>query len=120
MVILKTELKYPLHRSHGTVPISQLEQSLTQAGESILVVGIEGKCLLEAPARPSELLAGEVGVSGSDMEFDCVWVKGDTLFENGQGFIVEAFVIEVMGSFIEVVGAEECVRHRQDLRRQVG
>jgi len=54
------------------------------------------------------------------MEFDSVRVKGDAFFEDCQGFIVAAFIVEVMGLFVEVVGAQECVRHRQDLRRHDG
>jgi hypothetical protein len=120
VIVLKPELKDALHGPHGPVPISQFEQGLTQAGQAILVVGIEGQSLLEAAPSPRELLAGEMGVGGADMKFDCVGVEGNPLFEDDQRFIVEAFVIEVMGSFIEVVGAEKCFRHRQDLRRQVG
>jgi hypothetical protein len=44
-----------------------------------------------------------------------VRVQRYAFIENGQGFIVAAFVIEMMGLFVEIVGAEECVRHRQDL-----
>jgi hypothetical protein len=54
------------------------------------------------------------------MEFDGVGIKVDAFLEDCQGFIVAAFIVEVMGLFVEVVGAEECVRHRQDLRRQDG
>jgi hypothetical protein len=53
------------------------------------------------------------------VEFDGVGVEGDAFLQDGQRFIVAAFVIELMGLFVEVVGAEECVRHRQDLPRQV-
>jgi hypothetical protein len=48
-----------------------------------------------------------------------VRVQRYAFIEDGQSFIVAAFVVEVMGLFVEIVGAEECVRHRQDLPRQV-
>jgi hypothetical protein len=83
------------------------------------VVGIKRESLLEAPPRPGILLASQVSVSPSDMQFDCVGVQLDAFLEDCQGFIVATFVVEVMGLFVEVVGAEECIRHQQDLPRQV-
>jgi hypothetical protein len=56
-----------------------------------------------------------MGVGSSDVQFDGVGVQRYAFIENSQGFIVAAFVIEMMGLFVEIVGAEECVRHRQDL-----
>ena len=119
VIVLKAELQDALDGPHGTGPVAQLEQSLAQAGEAIFVIGIEGQCVLKAAARPRILLPGEVRVRSSDMQFDGVGVESYAFFEDGQGFIVAAFVVEVMGLFVEVVGAEECVRHRQGLPRLV-
>jgi hypothetical protein len=47
------------------------------------------------------------------MELDGVRVEGGAFLEDQQCFIVPAFVIELMGLFVEVVGAEECVRHQR-------
>ena len=60
-----------------------------------------------------------MGVGRADVEFDGVGVEGDALLQDGQGFIVAAFVVELMGLFVEVVGAEKCIRHRQRLPGQV-
>jgi hypothetical protein len=60
-----------------------------------------------------------MGVGSADVQFDGVGVESDAFLENDQSFIVPAFIVEVMGLFVEVVGAEECVRHRQDLPRLV-
>ena len=76
------------------------------------MVGVQGQGLLEAPPGPGVLLPGEVGIGPSDMELDCMGVQRDAFLEDRQGFIVAAFIIEVMCLFVEVVGAEECVRHR--------
>jgi hypothetical protein len=46
------------------------------------------------------------------MELDGVGIEEDTFVQNSQRFIVSAFVVELMGLFVEVVGAEECIRHR--------
>jgi aspartate/tyrosine/aromatic aminotransferase len=60
-----------------------------------------------------------MGVRPPDVQFDGVRIQRYAFIEDGQSFIVAAFVVEVMGLFVEIVGAEECVRHRQDLPRQV-
>jgi hypothetical protein len=53
------------------------------------------------------------------VEFDGVGIEGDAFLEDAQGFIVATFIVEVMGLFVEVVGAEECVRHRLSSGGQV-
>ena len=113
VVVLEAELEDPLERLHGPFAVAQLEQGLAEPGEAVLVVGIEAQGLLEAPPRPGEFLPGEMGVGRSDVEFDGVGVEGDALLQDGQGFIVAAFVVELMGLFVEVVGAEKCIRHRR-------
>ena len=85
---------------------------------------------MRIPAFTIETASGEVydpttfsgGTVGdiTDVQFDRVGVQRYAFFENSQGFIVATFVVQVMGLFVEIVGAEECVRHRQDLRRQDG
>ena len=100
-------------------PVAQLEQRLAEAGQAVLVVGVEREGLLEAPPRPGVLLPGQVGIGHPDVQFDGVGVEGDAFLEDSQRFIVAAFVVELMGLFVEVVGAEECIRHRQDLPQQV-
>ena len=82
------------------------------AGQAVLVVGIERQGMLEAPPGPGVFFPGEVGIGTADMQFDGVGVEGDAFLEDAQRFIVAAFVVEVMGLFVEVVGAEECIRHR--------
>jgi hypothetical protein len=83
VVVLEAELKDPLDRPHGAFPVSQLEQGLAQAGESVLVVGIERKRLLETPPRPRKLLACEVCVGSAYVELDSVGIKGDAFFQDG-------------------------------------
>ena len=82
------------------------------AGQAVLVVGIERQRVLEAPPGPGVLLPGQVGVGHPDMQFDGMWVEGDAFLEDQQRFIVPAFVVELMGLFVEVVGAEKGIRHR--------
>jgi len=53
-----------------------------------------------------------VGIGLPYMELDSVGIKEDAFVQDAQRFIVTAFVIELMGLFVEVVGAEECIRHR--------
>ena len=83
------------------------------------MIRIQCQSLLEAPSGPGVFLPGEMGVGSSDVQFDGVGVQRYAFIEDSQGFIVAAFVIEMMGLFVEIVGAEECVRHRQDLSRRV-
>ena len=120
VIVLEAELEDPLEGPHGAGPVAQLEQGLAQPGQAVLVIGIERQGVLEAPPGPGVFLPGQVGIGHSDMQFDGVGVEGDAFLEDGQRFIVAAFVVELMGLFVEVVGAEECVRHRQGLLRRVG
>jgi hypothetical protein len=83
------------------------------------MIGVQRQGLLETAPGPGELLPGKVGIGCPDVQFNGVRVQRYAFLEDGQGFIVAAFVVEVMGLFIEIVGAEECVRHQQDLPRQV-
>ena len=76
------------------------------------MVGVQRQGELEAPPGPGVLLPGQVRIGLSDMQFDGVWVEGDAFLEDQQRFIVPAFVIELMGLFVEVVGAEKGIRHR--------
>ena len=76
------------------------------------MVGVERERLLEAPPGPGVFLPGQVGICLPYMEFDGVGIEEDTFVQDGQRFIVSAFVVELMGLFVEVVGAEECIRHR--------
>src|SRR3954471_277937 len=70
VIVLKTELENALHRTHGPGPIAQLQQSLTEPGQTVFMIRIERKRLFEAAARPSVLLTSEVGVGPSDMQFN--------------------------------------------------
>src|SRR4029079_2102855 len=115
VIVLEPELKNALDRPHGTGAVAQLEQGFAQACQTVLMIRIQRQSLLEAPSGPGVFLTGQMGVGSSDVQFDRVRVQRYAFIENGQGFIVAAFVIEMMGLFVEIVGAEECVRHRQDL-----
>jgi hypothetical protein len=113
VVVLKAELDDALEDPHGAFAVTQLEQRLADARETVLVVGIDAEGRLEAPPRPGEFFPGQMGVGLPDVEFDGVGVECDALLQDGQSFIVAAFVVELMGLFVEVVGAEECIRHRR-------
>ena len=113
VIVLEAELEDALEGPHGAGAVAQLEQGFAQAGEPVLVIGIERQGVLEAAPRPGVLLPREVRVGHSDMEFDGVGVEGDAFLQDQQCFIVPAFVIELMGLFVEVVGAEKCFRHRR-------
>jgi hypothetical protein len=113
VIVLEAQLENALERPHGAGAVAQLEQGLAQAGQAVFVVGIQPEGLLEAPPGPGVLLPGEVGIRFSDMEFDRVGVADYPLVEDQQRFIVAAFIVELMGLFVEVVGAKECVRHQR-------
>ena len=117
VIVLEAELQNPLERPHGPRAVAQLQQRLAQAGQAVLVVGVEREGVLEAPPRPGVLLPGQMGVGHPDVELDGMWVEGDAFLEDQQRFIVPAFVIELMGLFVEVVGAEKGVRHRRSSHR---
>jgi hypothetical protein len=119
VIVLEPELQNALERPHRAGAVAHLEQGLADARQAVFVIGIEAQRVLEASAGPGVLLPGEMGIGSSDMEFDRMWVEGNAFVEDQQRFIVPAFVIELMGLFVEVVGAEEGVRHPGCLR-QVG
>ena len=112
MVVLVAELEDALEGPHGPRPVAHLEEGFPQPGQAVLVVGIQGQGKLEAAPGPGELLPGQVGVGHSNVQFDGVRVEGNAFLEDQQRFIVPAFVVELMGLFVEVVGAEKCIRHR--------
>jgi len=112
VILLEPQLQNALASPHGPRAVAQLEQGLAQAGEPIFVIGVERQRLLEAPPGPGVLFPGQMGIGLPDMELDGVGVEEDTFVQDGQRFIVSAFVVELMSLFVEVVGAEECVRHR--------
>jgi hypothetical protein len=45
------------------------------------------------------------------MEFDRVGIEGEAVFQGLQRFVVPSLVVELVGLFIEVVGAEKGIRH---------
>jgi hypothetical protein len=49
-----------------------------------------------------------------------MWVEGGAFLEDQQGFIVPAFIVELMGLFVEVVGAEKGIRHPVGLPKGLG
>ena len=79
------------------------------------MIGIEREGSLEAAPGPGVFLPGELGIAEADVEFYRIGVEGDSLAEESDDVIVAAFVVELMGLFVEIVGAAECIRHRLDL-----
>jgi hypothetical protein len=113
VIVLEPELQDALEAAHRPLTVAQLEQGLSETGEPVLVIRVEPQGIVEAPPRPGVFLPGEMGVGLSDMEFDGVRVERDPFLQDGQSFIVAAFVVELMGLFVEFVGAQKCFRHRR-------
>ena len=116
MIVAESELHHPLERLQCAAPVAQLQQYLAIAGEGVLVVGIETEGLLEGAPRPSVFLACEVRVGEADVELAGPGVPCQPFAQKGDRVVVAAFVVELMGLFVEVVGAAKCFRHRQGLR----
>ena len=116
VIVAEAELEDPLEGADRPLAVAQLEAGLSDAGEAVLVVGVERQRVVEAAPGPRVVLAREVRVRHADVQFDRVGVEGDAVLQNGQSIVIPAFVVELMGLFVEVVGAEKCFRHRQDLR----
>jgi hypothetical protein len=52
-----------------------------------------------------------LGVTEADEEFYRIGVEGKSLAEESDRLVIAAFVVELMGLFVEIVGAAECIRH---------
>ena len=111
VIVLQPELEDPLERGQGAFALAQLEQRLAEPGQGVLVVGLQREGRLERAARPGEFLARQLRVRGADVQLDGVGVERETFGQEGEGFVVATFVVELMGMIVELVGATEAFRH---------
>ena len=116
-VFTEAERHDPFVGAQRPGPVAELEQRLAQSGQGVLIVGVECDRRLEASAGPRVVLAGEVGVGGADVQFHRVGIQREPLAQQRECFLVGSFVVELVGLFVELVGAAECIRHRQGASR---
>ena len=116
-VLAETEGHDPFVGAERPCPVAELEQRFAQSGQGILIVGVECNRRLEASAGPRVVLAGKVGVGGADVEFHRVGIQREPLTQQRECFLVGSLIVELVGLFVELVGAAECIRHRQGASR---
>src|SRR6476469_3607794 len=85
----------------------ELEQRLPQSRQRVLVLRLEDQRLLEAAARPGELLAGESRVTYPDVQLYRCRIERDPFPQNGQRLVVLAFVVELGGALVVLFRAQE-------------
>jgi hypothetical protein len=71
------------------------------------VLRLQDERLLEAVARPGELLTGEPGVPHADVQLYRCRIECEPLTQNGQRFVILPFVVQLMGALIVLFGAQE-------------
>ncbi len=87
--------------------LSEFQKGFAEPGQCILMVGVEDQRFLETPARPREFLARMVGVADADVQLHRIGVECKSLTEYLQGFIILAFVVQLMRSFVILLGTQK-------------
>ena len=91
--------------------LSEFEQGLAEVRECVLVFRIEDESLLEASARPRVFFARMVGITDANMQLYRIRVECESLAEYIQRFIILAFIIQLMRSFIILLGTQKRGSH---------
>jgi hypothetical protein len=86
---------------------AELEECLAEPGECILVLGLEHECFLEAAASPRIFLARQARVAHTYVQLDRGGVQREPLTQHGEGVVVVAFVVELVGALVILFGAQE-------------
>ena len=81
------------------------------------MIGFEAEGGFKAAPGPGEFFPRHVRVRLANVQLDCVGIEIETFVQDDKRVVVFSFVVELMGFFIEVVGTQETVRHRQGLAR---
>jgi hypothetical protein len=113
VIFLESEGEDAIERRQRRRPLAELEKHLTIAGKRVLVIGIEGAGALEAPPGPCHIFPGEIGIGHPDVEFHGVGIELDAVLEKVERFVEATFVVQLVGVFVVVVGAEKPFRHRE-------
>ncbi len=111
MIFLEPERQDAVEGLQRLRPFAELEEHLAVAGQGVLVVRVQRPGPLEAPPRPGDILPREVGIRHPDVEFHGVGIELDAVLEEVERLVEAAFVVELVGVFVVVVGAEKPIRH---------
>src|SRR4029453_18947909 len=95
-----------------SVTVPQLEQHFSVSRQRVLMVRIERQSGLKNAPRPRDLFTGEKRVRHPDVEFHGVGIKSGAFSEKLDGVVVVAVVVQLVGVFVVVVGAEKPIVHR--------
>jgi hypothetical protein len=110
MVFPEAEREDPVERPEGARPVTQFEEDLAAPREAVFMVGIERQRSLEALPGPGVVLSREVGISHPHVEFYGIGVELSAFAEEIEGVIEPPFVVQLVSTFVVVVGAEKPIR----------
>ncbi len=105
MVVGELEIDQPLKGAERSLQLAEHQQRLAEAGERVLVSGIEIQGGVEGGTRPRVLLARKLGLADANVEIDCMGIASEPFAEQGERGVVTRFVVQLMGLFIVLIGA---------------
>ena len=112
VVAFETEGEDMLEACDGGAALAELEQHFAEAGERVLVIGVETARFFERAPRPRELFPREPRIAHPHVQFDGMGIQPQALAQGVYGVVVLSFVVELMCTFVVFVGTEERIRHR--------
>ena len=119
MILPEPERQHPVEALQRLRPLTQLEQRLAESRQRFLIVGIQRERTLEAGARPGILFQRKLRVGQAYVQLYRLRVQPKPLTQLTNSLLVETFVVEPMGAFRVIVGAQEGVRHMPGLHGKV-
>ena len=91
--------------------LSEFQQRLAEAGEGVLVFGVEDKGFLEASPSPRIFLARVIRVTDANVKLYRVWIEREPLSKYVQRLVVLTFVVQLVRSLIILLGTQKRGSH---------
>src|SRR5690606_16668292 len=110
-VLVATVAARLLEEVERVLPPANAEHDLPEADQRILVLRIEDQRLLECLLGPDEFLPGEAGVAEAHVELDRMRIEAQTFLQRVERRIVVTLVVQVVRTFVVLLGAEERSGH---------
>ena len=97
--------------------LAEPQQRLAEAGQRVLVIGVEHQRLLEAAARPGVLLAREPCISHSHVQLHRIRIQREPFAQHVQRLVVLPLVVQLMRALVVLFRTQERAGHRATILR---
>ena len=92
-------------------PISP-EKAMQSTKVQVLGTGvIERQRGVKRLSGPGILFPGQLGIAEANVKFDRLGIAEQPFAQEGEGGVITCFVVELVGLFVVLVGAEKGLRH---------